>query len=194
MTSQTRQDSSPKTSVITTFLDEERFLAEAIESVLQQTWDCWELLLVDDGSEDGSTELAREAARRHPGQIRYLEHPGHANLGTSASRNLGLRNSVGTFVAFLDGYDVYLPQKLEKQVPLLERRPDVGWVFGATEWWFSWSGIDEDQVRDFVSSPSHRSTTLFSPPDLQVALLKKEVYAPCCMGTFFIAYLNEFIY
>ena len=85
--------SSPEVSVTIIFLDEERFLAEAVESVLAQSYTNWELLLVDDGSTDRSTEIARGYALANPDRIRYLEHPGHANRGMSASRNLGVRSA-----------------------------------------------------------------------------------------------------
>ena len=91
----------PRVSVVLIFLDAERFLREAIESVLAQTFSAWELLLVDDGSTDGSSEIARCYAAEHPGAIRYLTHPGRENRGMSASRNLGIGAAAGEFVAFI---------------------------------------------------------------------------------------------
>ena len=89
---------TPAVSVIVIFLNEERFLEEAIESVLAQTYHDWELLLVDDGSTDRGSDIARDYAQRFAGQIRHLEHGGHANRGMSASRNLGLRHAKGRFI------------------------------------------------------------------------------------------------
>src|SRR3712207_221993 len=80
---------APRVSVVVIFLDAARFLGEAVASVLGQTYGAWELLLVDDGSTDGSSALARGYAAAQPGRVRYLEHPGHANRGMSAARNLG---------------------------------------------------------------------------------------------------------
>jgi glycosyltransferase involved in cell wall biosynthesis len=65
----------PLVSAITIFLNGENFIEEAIQSVLAQTYSNWELLLVDDGSTDGSTEIARRYVREYPGRIRYVEHP-----------------------------------------------------------------------------------------------------------------------
>src|SRR5262245_62825418 len=76
--------STPLVSVITNFLNGEQFLAEAIESVFGQTYGNWELLLVDDGSSDGSTAIAQHYAEQHPDCVRYLEHERHANRGMSA--------------------------------------------------------------------------------------------------------------
>src|ERR1043165_10106697 len=106
---------APAVTAITIFLNEEKFLVEAVESVLAQSSQDWELLLVDDGSSDGSTEIARSYAERHPDRIRRLEHPGHANRGMSASRNLGVSQARGRYVGFLDADDVWLPGQLAEQ-------------------------------------------------------------------------------
>ena len=78
----------PQVSVIVGFFNDERFLPQAIESVLAQEFTDWELLLVDDGSTDGSTEFARSWVEQFPTKTRYLEHSGHQNRGISATRNL----------------------------------------------------------------------------------------------------------
>ena len=90
-----RENNPPRVSAIINFLNEERFLQEAIESVFAQSFNDWELLLVDDGSTDGSTGIARRYAEKNPGKVRYLIHEGRQNRGMSASRNLGVRNAVG---------------------------------------------------------------------------------------------------
>src|SRR5256885_11136720 len=116
-------------SVVMPFLNLAQYLGEAIESVLAQTYPSWELLLVDDGSTDGASEIARSYAARHPERIRYLEHPGHRNRGMSASRNLGLQQSRGALVAFLDSDDVWLPEKLARQVATLDAHPEAQMTF-----------------------------------------------------------------
>src|SRR2546422_6997659 len=101
-------------SVITIFYNAERFLREAIESVFAQTYYPWELLLVDDGSVDKSTDIALEYARIYPEKVRYVEHNGHRNLGMSASRNLGIAHAKGEYVTLLDADDVWFPQTLDR--------------------------------------------------------------------------------
>src|SRR5262245_58400693 len=107
---------APLVSAIIIFLDEERFLAEAIETSIGQDYPDWELWLVDDGSTDRSTAIAREFAARMPDRIRYCEHEGHANRGMSAGRNLGLDHARGGYIGFLDADDVWEPEKLREQV------------------------------------------------------------------------------
>src|SRR5262249_20863189 len=76
---------APIVSVIVIFLDEERFLREAIESILTQRFQDFELILVDDGSSDRSPEIARSYASQQPDRIRYVHHPEHRNRGMSVS-------------------------------------------------------------------------------------------------------------
>src|SRR5690349_4304048 len=83
----------PLVSVILIFFNCEAFLQEAIDSVLAQTYRNWELLLIDDGSTDKSTDIAKNAMHLHPCRIRYFDHIGHRNKGMSASRNEGFRRS-----------------------------------------------------------------------------------------------------
>ena len=110
----------PRVSIVTPFLDAGPFLDAAIESVLEQTLEAWELLLVDDGSTDESTATARRWAALLPDKVKYLSHPDRQNRGASASRNLGIHHAVGEYLAFLDADDVYLPHKLTEQVAILD--------------------------------------------------------------------------
>jgi glycosyltransferase involved in cell wall biosynthesis len=119
------------------FLNEERFLEEAVQSVFYQQLADWELILVDDGSTDRSTLMARDLAARDD-RIRYFDHPGHENRGMSASRNLGVAHTTAPYIAFLDADDVWTPDKLAEQVDLLENMPDVAMVVGAIRYWHSW--------------------------------------------------------
>ena len=156
-------------SVVVIFYDDERFLAEAIESVLAQTYPHWELILADDGSSDASTAIARRYATTDPQRIRYVEHPGHVNRGISATRNLGIAVTGGDYVAFLDSDDVWEPHKLAEQVAILEAHPDVGLVIGASLYWHSWSGeaASADRLRpigapqDAVARPPELATRLY---------------------------------
>lgn len=168
----------PLVSVITIFYNEERFLAEAVESVLAQTYPAWELLLCDDGSADGSSAMARAYAAAHPDRIRYLEHPGHANRGMSATRNLGIGHARGEYIAFLDGDDIWSPDKLERQVDILTRHPEAAGVYGRLHVWHGWTGRSEDRARDYVQPLGGPPDVLVPPPELLIRFLRNDVYTP----------------
>ena len=120
----------PKVTVIIIFLNQQKYLTQAVESVFTQTWRDWELLFVDDGSTDRSSEIALQFEERFSGRIKYLDHTGHANLGMSTSRNLGIAHARGEYIAFLDADDIWPAYKLERQVEILDRYPDAVLTFG----------------------------------------------------------------
>jgi glycosyltransferase involved in cell wall biosynthesis len=169
----------PRVSAVIIFWNAERFLAEAVESVFAQTFDEWELLLVDDGSTDASTAMAREYAHRNPDRVRYLEHAHHANHGRSASRNLGIRHAAGDYIAFLDADDVWLPDKLRLQVALLESQPTAAMLYGRTQRWYSWTGRAEDTLKDYTPPLGIPANTLVPPPTLLSLFIRRQAPAPC---------------
>jgi glycosyltransferase involved in cell wall biosynthesis len=170
---------NPYISVIIIFLNAVDFLQEAIESVMAQSYEHWEILLIDDGSSDGSSEIAKSFASQNPSRIKYLDHEGHRNLGMSATRNLGIRNARGEYVAFLDSDDYWLPRRLETHVGILDTSPEVGMLYGTAKYWFSWTGRTEDRERDFIPELRVRKNTLFNPPTLLPLLLDGKVEVPC---------------
>lgn len=137
-------------SILTPFLNAERFLAEAIDSVLRQTYGHWELLLIDDGSSDASPHIAGQYVRAHPHRIRLLRHSDAATHGVSTARNLGLSAARGEFVAMLDADDTWSPGHLAEQVPLLRAERRAGALYGRTLHWYSWSATAQDPWRDYV--------------------------------------------
>ena len=153
-------------SVVMPFLNTQQYIEEAIESVQSQTYENWELLLVDDGSSDGSSEIALAHAARSPGQITYLTHPGGRTRGISASRNLGIGHATGDFIAFLDADDVWYPHKLEQQLETFASYPEAVMVYGLSQWWYTWSGKSEDAGRDYVHALGVRAGVLIEPPKL----------------------------
>lgn len=161
-------------SSVIIFLNEERFIREAIDSVFAQTYQNWELLLVDDGSTDESTRIALRYAEHYPDRVRYLEHPGHENRGMSAARNLGVRHARGEYVTFLDADDVWLPRKLEKQVEILVSWPEAAMLYGRTQFWHSWTGKPEDLHRDHMTELGVEPDTLVKPPALLTLFLQDE--------------------
>jgi glycosyltransferase involved in cell wall biosynthesis len=111
-------DVLPQISVIIPTYNRATLLQEAIDSVLAQTYQDFELLVVDDGSTDQTNELVTEYGER----ITYIFQE---NRGVSSARNLGIQSSTGQFIAFLDSDDLWLPEKLEQQVAIMEHHSDL---------------------------------------------------------------------
>lgn len=174
----TEIERDPLVTVITVFLNAERFIEEAIASVFTQSYSHWELLLVDDGSTDGSTAIALEYARLHPSRVRYLEHSMHDNRGISASQNLGISVSNGKYIAFLDSDDVWFPDKLERQVAILNAQPEAALVYGITQYWYSWNS-DAEARQDSIFGPGVEADILIRPPSLLARFLQEELPIPC---------------
>jgi len=124
-------------SVIIPVYDGERYLDGAIQSVLAQTLPPAEILIVDDGSTDGS---ARSAQSFGP-PVRVLTQ---ANLGPAAARNLGVAHATGDLLAFLDADDLWAPEKLARQKQVLEENPAYEAVLGRVENFIS-PELDEHQ-------------------------------------------------
>jgi glycosyltransferase involved in cell wall biosynthesis len=175
--------SSQLVSCIIIFFNTNRqFFIEAIESVFNQTYDNWELILVDDGSTNTSTEIALEYVLKHPEKVRYLEHDNHQNLGMSATRNLGSLHAQGEYIAFLDADDLWLPDTLTEQTAILESYPEAAMVYGAIQWWYSWTGNLEQVKSDFIDTPQIFSANpntyldrIVQPPILFTLLLQMKI-------------------
>jgi glycosyltransferase involved in cell wall biosynthesis len=161
----------PAVSVVMPFHNEERFLAEAVQSVHDQTFTDWELILVDDGSTDRSTAIARDLAAQDR-RVSYVDHPDHQNRGRSASRNLGVAQSGAPYIAFLDADDVSLPNRLAEQVDLLENMPEVAVVAGATEHWYSWdpASVKGDRIVPAGTWWKGLADQRVDPPEAMLAL------------------------
>jgi teichuronic acid biosynthesis glycosyltransferase TuaG len=107
----------PQVSVIMPCLNGSAYLAQAVESVLAQTLPGWELLIIDDGSDDGSAQLAAKYAAR---DARIVALATAGRCGAAAARNLGLNAARGRFVAFLDCDDWWSPNKLAVQLKAMQ--------------------------------------------------------------------------
>ena len=115
------QEALPKVSVIIPSYNRQDFVREAIASVMAQTYQGFELIVVDDGSEDDTRTVVQEFSDLYPG-IRYVFQ---SNQGVSAARNTGVALSTGPLVAFLDSDDVWQADKLESQVTFFATHPEA---------------------------------------------------------------------
>jgi len=116
----------PRVSIIVPVFNSERYVGESIGSVLRQTFPDYELIVVDDGSTDGTSRVVHSFA----GSIRYVFQ---ANQGPAAARNTGLELARGELICFLDADDVWLPEKLACQVQFMDQHATVGLAFADEE-------------------------------------------------------------
>jgi len=99
-------------------------IINTINSVLNQTYLNWELIIVDDGSTDNTKEII---ASVNDSRIKYIYRE---NKGPSAARNTGIKNANGEYIAFLDSDDEWLPEKIERQIKFLDKNPNIGIIGG----------------------------------------------------------------
>ncbi|KAA3295386.1 glycosyltransferase family 2 protein [Akkermansia sp. BIOML-A6] len=112
---------TPFFSIVIPAYNVELYLQETLDSVYAQTFDKYEIIVVDDGSTDGTPEML---ARQNDPRLRVIRQQ---NAGVSAARNTGIAAAQGTFIAFLDGDDIWAPWHLEHACHFFEEHPEVHW-------------------------------------------------------------------
>jgi|TARA_B100000929_G_scaffold285752_1_gene269813 glycosyltransferase involved in cell wall biosynthesis len=161
--------SSVKASVIVAVYNGAKTLTQTIESILSQTYDNFELLLIDDGSTDESKNLIEKYLEDE--RVKYFKKQ---NGGVASARNFGIARATGEVIGFCDQDDQWLPQKLEKQIPLFSD-PDVGLVY-------SWVDIDRHGKRE-CSTPEFEGECF-------EALLNRN-FVSCCTAMVRRTVLNQ---
>lgn len=151
---------TPRVSVIIPVYNRASLLPRTLDSVIAQAFRDWEIVLVDDGSTDSTAEVADAYARKLGDRLMYIRQE---NRGAGAARNRGIDVCRGRFVAFLDSDDEFRPRKLEKQMELFARRPELGFVFS------DYATVDVDGTR---------SESVFGGEDLTARQLRYESIAP----------------
>lgn len=108
-------------SIITPCYNGEKYIAETIESVLNQTYPDWEMIIVDDGSQDKSAEIV-ERYQKKDSRIKFLQQ---TNAGSAAARNNGIRHANGRYIALLDADDIWKPNFLEEQLRFMKEKNTI---------------------------------------------------------------------
>jgi glycosyltransferase involved in cell wall biosynthesis len=160
--------------VIMPVLNAERFIGAAIASVQAQTFDDWELLVVDDGSTDASARIVVDAQRGDP-RIRLVDNRAGPAHGAAVARNIGIAQAEGDLVAFLDADDLYEPDKLADEVELLAAHPEAAMVYGPALWW-----RDGDESWSWTE-PMHREAGRLHMPTslLRRVIVSGDGQVPC---------------
>jgi peptidoglycan/xylan/chitin deacetylase (PgdA/CDA1 family)/SAM-dependent methyltransferase len=144
-----------RVSVIIPMFNAAGTIRETLFSVSRQSCHDYEVVVVDDGSTDGSRDIVEEIARGSGGRITVIEHAGGANRGLALSRDHGIRHASGEFVVFLDADDTIHPEKLAHDLEILTAHPQAAAVVGRALWW--WDGAGEQEAHlDTIMEPADR--------------------------------------
>ena len=147
----------PKVSVVIPAYNSVKFLPDALESALQQTFKDIEVIIINDGSSDNTQQWV---LKHNDPRITLISQQ---NLGKSAARNRGISHSKGEYIAFLDADDIWEPTKLEKQVNCLDAHPDVGLVY-------TWTALADE-----TGLPTGRITASHSAGRVWKSLILKNI-------------------
>ena len=166
----------PKVSVVMPAYNFGRFLGEAIQSVLDQTFEDFEVIVVDDGSTDNTKEVVSSFPDT---RVRYIYQE---NRGVSAAQNVGISASRGEYIAFLGADDIWLPQKLELQERAMDSNPQAGVVYSDLYYLDSATGIVTGTFFQQLKFPPPRGRVLnwftqqfFGHPS--TLLVRRDVFA-----------------
>jgi glycosyltransferase involved in cell wall biosynthesis len=166
----------PMVSVVLPVYNGEKFVLEAIRSIQNQTFSNWELIILDDGSLDGSLSLCQEQAVADP---RIRVHANGINLGLAKTMNKLVRLAGGQYLAVQEQDDISMPDRLKLEVDLLNANPEVGLVSGVAAW------IDDDgEISYYFPGKLHQSELFpISKPEMIVYLFTEQckVVNAACM-------------
>lgn len=175
-------DTAPLVTVLMPVYNGEKYLAEAIDSVLNQTYTHFEFLIINDGSTDGTEDIILSYADP---RIVYVKN--EQNIKLIATLNKGLKLAKGKYIARMDADDISLPQRLEKQIAFLENNPNVG--LGGS--YLKTLGAANDQVIEYKTSSDEIKFRLFFDTHFPhpAAVLRKDV-----LERFGLEYEAEYIH
>ena len=143
-----------KISIITGIYNCGKTLPEAIDSILDQTYENWELILCDDGSTDDTLSVAEKYKNEFPEKIKIIQN--EKNLGLNRTLNHCLEYATGEYIARMDGDDISLPERLEKEAAYLDSHPECAIVscpmiyFDEKGDWGQGSAVENPAFSDFI--------------------------------------------
>ena len=167
--------SNPVVSVIMPLYNKRPYVKRAIDSVRKQTLAEWELIIVDDGSTDGSTD---EIPQNEP-KIRFFQQ---SNAGPGAARNHGIRKALGKFITFIDADDYYYPHKLEHEMALLQKENMAEWMVSAFEYEVD-NQVELRNIRDIGGKGINGQPLIFDNALIQLTIKGWPVSSLCIKKT-----------
>ncbi|MBO6087360.1 glycosyltransferase family 2 protein [bacterium] len=148
-----------KVSIVTASYNYENYIKETIESVLAQTFQDWEMIIVDDGSTDNSVNVIKEYCKRDS-RIKLYNHENGMNRGLSATLQLGILKATSDWIAFLESDDTISPDYLERKLDIIEKYPSIHFIFNDVKM-FGDKRIIKKYNKHFLKSHFMLSTVKF---------------------------------
>lgn len=174
-------------SIVVPVYNVETYLNECIQSVLDQSFCDWELILIDDGSTDGSGDVCDSYAKKD-GRIRVLHKD---NGGAGKARNLGIDLAVGKYIIFLDGDDYWAPDTLSRLWNEAEKKRLQVLLFSGEPFW---DGIEPDSYCLSYLRTKQNDIPMIGPELLKTSLLKGDYYAQPCLRFSLLSYIRQGIF
>lgn len=158
-------------AIITTHNRKQLFI-KALNSVINQTYKNIEILVVDDGSEDGTKEYMES---NEFSNVKYLYIPKEKSKGGNYARNIGIKESKGSYIAFLDDDDEWNKEKIKKQVKYLEDNPEIGIVTCAREYEYNFKKKKKQKIEDIVEGNLKEKIFTMMPYTTSSIMLKRNI-------------------
>jgi glycosyltransferase involved in cell wall biosynthesis len=165
------RQSEPVVSVVMAAYNYDQYIGQAIQSVIDQTWTDWELIIIDDGSNDSTEEVVKPFLSDD--RIQYHRQE---NQGQPKAKNAGIRRAKASFIAFLDADDAWHPGKLEKQMPLFEGNPKVGVTYTGVTIIDEKGNFRESRPSKGLRGDVFKESFHQSIPGFSASIVRKEVF------------------
>jgi glycosyltransferase involved in cell wall biosynthesis len=169
---------SVQVSIIIPCYNASAFLAETLNSIFAQTYQEWEVVIVDDCSTDNSLEIAKQYEARYPDRIKVVQVPFDTNQGASYARNYGLQFTKGELINYIDADDLLIPDKIEKQVRVIQQYPSIGWVIANAHYFYE---EPKNTNISYTSQYKNISPGVYPVPYLLEFFIKNFAITPCLM-------------
>jgi glycosyltransferase involved in cell wall biosynthesis len=163
---------TPRISVITPAYNAEKTITETVTSILSQTWKNFEYIIIDDASTDDTWKILQDL-KRNDDRIRIEQNT--KNLGIAGTRNRGLELAKGEFIAWQDADDISYPDRLEKELQMMESDSDIGIVGGWLEF-FDNSGTHSIRTYAEHDKPLRKTIFRYSPVAQPAALIRSKLF------------------
>ena len=195
---------NPLISVVTASYNYANLIPETIQSVLDQTYSNWELIIVDDGSKDNSVEVIKEFCAKDS-RVHLYQHEGGANKGLAETVKLGIQKASGEWIAFLESDDIFEPNCLEEKVKVLNKNSKAGFIFSdlttfGDEGKQAEKGKWHNKIRKYLKKRSRVTNFSYdlinrnSIMTFSIVMVKKELLKDCDFNSPVKTYLDYWLW